>query len=320
MGYLNYLPKFEYTLGKFRGVVSDIFRRVAFTQKSRQNPQNYNEKIIESVYSPDRLASDELLNSEYYWQILMMNNIISENEFPESYEEYTQEVNDLKNGTSLSFERFFGSDPKIGDVMYSITAGNTVDFNSGGVVSKYDSILRKVDMKYVFGDGFSGAGASAALYGNDDSGNFTEKGKLEFQRKTTTADSVSYFFDSNNRETSPYLYPSGLEGGTFTDPLAITPENGSLLSTYLSGSNLPTGFFFRTELQDFSDENMQKRNIKIPSREIADKIATEAERLLREGIRSETNTITGLVQRVGATTSSTSSSVSSSGGGGSSSY
>jgi hypothetical protein len=143
---------------------------------------------------------------------------------------------------------------------------------------------------------------------------------LEFQRKTTTADSVSYFFDSNNRETSPYLYPSGLEGGTFTDPLAITPENGSLLSTYLSGSNLPTGFFFRTELQDFSDENMQKRNIKIPSREIADKIATEAERLLREGIRSETNTITGLVQRVGATTSSTSSSVSSSGGGGSSSY
>lgn len=318
MGYLNYLPKFEYTLASLKGTVTDIFRRIAFTQKSRSNPQNYNEKVIESIYSPDRIAADELLNAEYYWQVLMINNIVSEEEFPESYREYTNTVNDMSNGTALSFQNFFGSDPKIGDVMYSITAGNTIDFDSGGVVSEYDEILRKISMNYVFGDGFSGDGASAALYGYSDQGNFEEKGKLQFQRKTSIGNSVAYFYDSNNRETSPYLEPEGLSGGTFTDPLSATPESGTLLATYLAGSSLPTGFFLRTELQNFTEENMERRNLKIPPREIADKVALDAERLLRDGNRAETRTSSGAVQRVGATTTSTVSSTSS--GGGSSSY
>ena len=317
MGYLSYLPKIEYTLGKLTGTVSDLFRRVAFTQESRNDPANYNEKTIESIYSPDRLASDELVNSEYYWQILMINNIVSEDEYPESYKKYSDDIHNLKNGTSLLFQNFFGSDPKIGDVLYSITAGNTVDFNSGGVVSDYNSLLRKISMNYVFGDGFSGAGVSAALYGNNDSGDFSEKGKLKFDIKSPIADSPSYFFDANGVEVSPYLEPEGLEGGTFTDPLAVTPENGSLLSTFLAGSNLPTGFFYRSELQDFSDENLEKRNIKIPPRDIADRIANETERLMRDGIRSEVGIVTGIVQRVGSTTSTTST-TSSSGGGGSS--
>ena len=246
-----------------------------------------------------------------------MNNIISEDEFPEIYDEYSRKINDSKNGKALSFERFFGSNPKIGDIMYSITAGNTVGFEDGGVVSKYDPELRKIEMKFIFGDGFSGAGASAALYGENDAGTFIQKGKLQFQQKSTISDSVSYFFDSNGREVNPYLYPSGLEGGTFTDPLAVTPENGSLLSTYLTGTNLPSGFFIKTELQDYSDENLEKRILKIPPREVADRIAAEAERLLREGVRSETGTVSGFVQRVGSTTTSTTSSTSSSGGGGS---
>lgn len=318
MGYLNYLPKFEYTIGKLKGTVTDIFRRVAFTQDTRSNPENYNEKVVQDIFEPDNLSLRELNNSEYYWQILMINNIVSEDEFPELYQEYSRTVNGKKNGESLSFERFFGSEPKIGDVMYSITAGNTVGFESGGVVSKYDSELRKIEMNYIFGNGFGEAGASAALYGENDAGTFIQKDKVQFQQKTTIADSVSYFFDSNGREVNPYLYPSGLEGGTFTDPLAVTPENGSLLSTYLSGTNLPSGYFFRTELQDFSDKNLEKRNLKIPPRDVADRIAAEAERLLREGVRSETGTISGLVQRVGSTTTSTTSSTSSSGGGGSS--
>ena len=47
-----------------------------------------------------------------------------------------------------------------------------------------------IEMKYLFGDGFSGPGASAALYGENDSGTFVQKGKLQFQQKSTIADSV----------------------------------------------------------------------------------------------------------------------------------
>ena len=83
MGYLNYLPKFKYTLAKITTNVSDVFRRVAFTQKSRKNPQNYSEYTSQGIETPNNLAGSKLNNQNYYWQILMMNNIVSEEEYPQ---------------------------------------------------------------------------------------------------------------------------------------------------------------------------------------------------------------------------------------------
>ena len=296
MGYLNYLPKFEYTLASLKGTVADIFRRVSFTQESRSNPQNYSEYLTEGIESPDRLSEQKLDNPEYYWQILMMNNFISEDDFPDSYREYSSHVNTLKGGTSLLFEEFFPVTPLVGDVCYEVESGGTVNFDNGGVVSEYDALLRKISMEYVFGNGFGTTGA--ALYGYDDSGNFVEKGKKEIKKNVTIADSVSYFYDTNNRETSPYLFPDG-DGGTFSDPLATTPAENSLLYNYLNDIST-SGFFVRSELQDYQDEQLEKRNIKIPPRSIADSVATEAQRLLREGTQGETTSLVG-IRRVGST-------------------
>lgn len=299
MGYLNYLPKFDYTLSGIRTQVADIFRRVAFTQESRSNPQNFSEYVSEGIETLDKLAGSFLRNDEYYWQIAMMNNYVSEDEVPDSYREYSSNINALQNGTSLFFEEFFPSSPYVGDVAYSIIDGDTIDFTSGGVVSEYDSLLRKVSMEYVFGSGFAGA-AAAALYGYDNAGNFVEKGKKQIKLNTTIANGIAYFYDTNNRETSPYLIPDG-DGGTFSDPLATTPETNSLLYLYIEGSSLPTGFFAKTELQNYRDEDLRKRNIKIPPREIADFVARDAQVLLKDGIRGETTVIQGLT-RTGSTT------------------
>jgi hypothetical protein len=299
MGYLNYLPKFDYTLAGVRTTVADIFRRVAFTQKSRSNPQNYSEHVSEGVETLDQLARNFLNNDEYYWQIAMINNYVSEDEAPDSYREYSSTVNALQGGTSLFFEGFFPSKPYVGDVAYSVTDGDTVNFNSGGVISEYDSLLRKISMEYVFGIGFGDAGTTAAIYGYDDSGSFVEKGKKKIKIKSAISDSAAYFYDSNNRETSPYLIPDG-EGGTFTDPLSATPESGTILHSYITGS-LPTGFFVKTELQDYRESDLRRRNIKVPPREIADFVSRDAQILLKDGVRGQTTTIQGLT-RTGSTT------------------
>ena len=322
MGYLNYLPKFKYTLAKLTGNVSDIFRRVAFTQKSRSNPQNYSEFVSEGVKTPDQLSSEKLNNPNYYWQILMMNNIISENDFPVNYDEYSRKVNSLKDGTSLLFYEFFGSTPKAGDLVFAAsTGGNTIDFASGGIISKYDSVLRKINMEYVFGDGFGEAGTTAAVFGVNENNELSQRGIKKIQLKTTIDNSVSYFFDDNDRETSPYFIPTGFTGGSFSNPLAVTPGEGSLLQTYMNGSPLPTGYFYRSELQDYNSEQLEKRNINIPSIQLGDQIEQEAERLLREGVQEEVSTVRSSgITRVGASSTGTvggSSTPSGSNGGGS---
>tara|TARA_Y100000385_G_scaffold289400_2_gene358716 strand:- start:1460 stop:2422 length:963 start_codon:yes stop_codon:yes gene_type:complete len=320
MGYLNYLPKFKYSLAKLTGNVSDIFRRVAFTQKSRNNPQNYSTFTTEGILSPDRISDSELRSSEYYWQVLMMNNIVGESEFPDTYREYSKNITELQNGTSLYFYEFFGSEPKTGHVVFAATLGNTLDFNSGGIIDSYDSVTRKINMRYIFGEGFEGA-ATAGVYSGYGSGQATEIGKQKIIKQDILADSVSYFYDQNDRETSPYLIPEGLTGGTFANPLGITPANGTLLSEYMQGNPLVTGFYYRSEIQDYRSTQLDKRTIKLPPQELADNIDRDTERLLREGNQKDSSDISGL-SRIGASTTSTTSSTSSSsgGGGGGSSY
>lgn len=308
MGYLDYLPKFTYTLKNLSGTVSDIFRRVAFTQKTRENPANYNTKVVEGVFRPEQVAKNELLSSEYYWQIMLMNNIVSKDEYPDSQRAYSNKIREMEGGTSLSFAQFFGSTPRNGDVMYSITAGNTVDFESGGVVSNYNSELRKIDMNYVFGDGFSGDGASAALYGLDDGGDFIEKGKLQFKRKLSIAGSVSYFYDANERETTPYyIPPAGTNtGGTFTSPLDTTPATGTLLDLFLNDTALPTGYFIRTEIQNYREDDLRKRNLKIPPQITTDLVDRETRRLLKEGQTEEISTVSSFeIRSVGSSSTTT---------------
>ena len=314
MGYLNYLPKFKYSLAKLTGNVSDIFRRVAFTQKSRNNPQNYSTFTTEGIASPDRISDSELRSSEYYWQILMMNNIVSEDEFPDTYREYSKTTDELQNGKALYFYEFFGSKPKAGNIVFAATLGNTLDFSSGGIIDTYDSITRKLNMKYIFGNGFEGA-ATAGIYGGYGSGEIVEIGKQEIIRQESMADSVAYFYDQNDRETSPYLIPKGLTGGTFENPLGVTPGADTLLSEYMQGKPLPSGFYYKSELQNYRDIDLEKRNIKLPPQELADTIDQDTERLVREGNQKYTSDVSGL-SRVGASTTRTTSSSSSSGGGG----
>lgn len=307
MGYLSYLPKFTYTLAKLSGTVSDIFRRVAFTQKSRNDPKNYSEYLSEGILTPDRLSNLKLNNPNYYWQILMINNIVNEKEFADSYRDYTTTIDSLINGQGLFFDKFFGSSIRSGDVAYLCLEGNTADFTQGGVISEYDLSLRKISMKHMVGGGFPvpADGVTAAIYGYDDGGSFILKGNQTIIKSSELSNCPVYFYDGNDRETSPYLAPSGMAGGTFTDPLSITVGNDTLLKNYMDGTSLPAGFFFRSEIQDYRNDQLELRNLKIPPIALADQIDQEAQRLITQGIQKEIGTVSSTLTRLGSSTTTT---------------
>ena len=303
MGYLDFLPRFKYTFGTRSIEMSDIFRRIAYSQDTRSNPSNYAEFTMENIDTPDRLASDILNSSNYYWQVLMMNNIISPSELPDDYKVYSTTVNDLENGKSFMFEEFFSFTPSSGDVVFYITEGDTSDTAEGGIIYKYDSNLRKIELKYTFLTA-EVAGATVAIYGFNDTEEFVEKGRQKIKKESSLSSSVSYFTDGN-RVSSPYFKPSGTTGGTMGNPEGITPGSETLLANYLDGTSLSLGYYVRTILQDYHDKDIEKRNIKTPPLDMAFVTNKNAELLLRNGHQGEEVTETGIVVLGASTTSTT---------------
>ena len=88
--YLKNLPKFDYNFnegddGEVRLQVTDLFRRVAFTEETRKDARNFIEYIVEDGETPDDVAFKIYGDSNWFWVVLLSNNIVDvEEEWPMS--------------------------------------------------------------------------------------------------------------------------------------------------------------------------------------------------------------------------------------------
>jgi len=87
--YLKNLPKFDYNFnkgdGEIRLQVTDLFRRVAFTEETRNDMRNFIEYVIEDGETPDDVAFKIYGDSRWFWVVLLSNNIVNvEKEWPMS--------------------------------------------------------------------------------------------------------------------------------------------------------------------------------------------------------------------------------------------
>ena len=118
--YLKNLPKFDYNFnggddGEVRLRVTDLFRRVAFTEETRKDMRNFIEYIVEDGERPDDVAFKIYGDPKWFWLVLLSNNIVDvENEWPMSqskvqrrfendgffkgYSIFTEEVRDFRKG------------------------------------------------------------------------------------------------------------------------------------------------------------------------------------------------------------------------------
>ena len=78
------------------------------------------------------------------------------------------------------------------------------------------------------------------------------------------------------------------------------------LDLFLNDTALPTGYFIRTEIQNYREDDLRKRNLKIPPQITTDLVDRETRRLLKEGQTEEISTVSSFeIRSVGSSSTTT---------------
>lgn len=156
--YFNKFPKIQYDFPNLVGLeVQDIFRRIQFTENSKNDLRNFEDYFVTEGETPDQVADKFYGDSRFWWLVLLCNNIIDvENEWPKSM----NEIDNLFSGflTGNSYYLFEGLDVREGDVLVkrdtvsiadTLTHGGTagIDIDIYGIIDSYDPLLRRIDVK-----------------------------------------------------------------------------------------------------------------------------------------------------------------------------
>ena len=157
MSYFKKLPKTEYTFnyttedGISKSIdlqMSDIFRKVAFTKKSKNDPDNYENFIVTMGEKPEDLAHKFYGDANLWWIILLFNDVID----PFNGWIYTpSEINDKFDNFYKGSSYFFMEqvDAAQGDLLIKRDTKQEggVDINSYGIISEYDAMTHRVDIR-----------------------------------------------------------------------------------------------------------------------------------------------------------------------------
>jgi|19_taG_2_1085344.scaffolds.fasta_scaffold14599_2 hypothetical protein len=138
--------------------VVDIFRSVVLSQKTLNNPSNFNYHAIDEGDTPERIAAEIYNDSFLWWVVLLTNGIIDkEREWPKNSAEINRIFDEFLDGNSYFIME--NVNIKKDDVIIKRSAdgvgcdpalsgcSGSVNIDVFGVVNNYDSHLHKIDVK-----------------------------------------------------------------------------------------------------------------------------------------------------------------------------
>lgn len=289
MTYLKYLPKMNYTLGNRNIEVSDIFRRVAFSQETRENPQNWKTINANSTQTVDGVALEQYNDPSAYWQIMMMNNICTRSEAPPSYIEVqkTQEAYDQKMSFYL---------PNVNSENRPVTGDYFALFDPSSQIIQYQQVERYDSVnRVVFCTNrniYNWSSSTSVLHARK-----TQNGSAPVRtvnvHKVGSFGNGLYGFYTRDGDISPYYVPSS---NTFISPTTedITNTN-CLLDLFIRNESLTEGYFAKTVSQQYNETITEKRNLKVPPVDFVSDITSNTEELLKNGNVGGEKTIRGIV-------------------------
>jgi len=284
MSYFKKLPKTSYT---FRYVtddgvkpksisvtlpVVDIFRKVAFTKESKDNPNNYETFTITKGEKPEDIADFTYGDANLWWIILLFNDVIDPfNEWVYTPSQINDKFDDFYKGSSYFFMEQVDAVP--GDILIkrdsSIEGG--IDIDAFGVISDYDALSHRIDVRGDESTGKISAEDEVYIFRKTQDGNYSSIGKFgttgcfpSFAGNTFCNEFAgpSSGVDSNGQFDGNFAVPHcATAGGTFgivmkkTDildsPVEFSDSLGNPVSFYsgitgiASGENIPFGDFYR---------------------------------------------------------------------------
>ena len=179
MMYFDKLPKITYNfLGSGDVQVVDIFRRVNFTQRTLEDPNNFEKYTIIEGERPEDIAYKIYGDEDLWWVVMLTNNIIN---YANDWSKTQRELSNLfeKFLSGRSFHLFEDLDIKKDDVVVrrDVEGGTaSLDMDNYGVVDSHDRLLHKTDVKkikgtisdgdevYIFRRGYTASGPSGSYY------------------------------------------------------------------------------------------------------------------------------------------------------------
>ena len=217
--YFENFPKLTYTFSEKIYELSDIFRRVAFSQTSLNNRFIFNDyymvdgETLESV--ADKIYGDSTLS----WILLLANNITTQFDIPQRSEKLENYLNNKYPGKILYFSQYL-KNIQPGDflaqvtvVSEQITSTSTTNY---AVIKDYDPVFRYITVNSIYGS--LSVGTNVGFYrkvGNSyqnitfdvietENGDIEEKGYASILKISNEKDASVNFISSTGNYLSPY--------------------------------------------------------------------------------------------------------------------
>ena len=271
--------------------VKDIIRRVIFSDESYLNLSNYDYYTVKDTDTPDSIARDFYDNPDYHWIIILYNNAFDPfYTFPLSQQNLDDYINKKYEGSALFITRTdsFRDDPfydenlswEVADVITT----STFDEQGAEVFANEETFARikAIDTQL------------SKLQLDKQKGIFKANDRLSRRRdvvdtlraKVVRVDdgrfAVHHFEDSDGNVLNPLATPPDADGvqlpvGTERSTGGPVSFGESILSNYLQGSSL-----YVVTNQDYEEKvNNNKRQIRIPRKQVVDQIFKEYKDIIR---------------------------------------
>jgi hypothetical protein len=271
--------------------VKDIIRRVIFSDESYLNLSNYDYYTVKDTDTPDSISRDFYDNPDYHWIIILYNNAFDPfYTFPLSQQNLDDYINKKYEGSALFITRTdsFRDDPfydenlswEVADVITT----STFDEQGAEVFANEETFARikAIDTQL------------SKLQLDKQKGIFKANDRLSRRRdvvdtlraKVVRVDdgrfAVHHFEDSDGNVLNPLATPPDADGvqlpvGTERSTGGPVSFGESILSNYLQGSSL-----YVVTNQDYEEKvNNNKRQIRIPRKQVVDQIFKEYKDIIR---------------------------------------
>lgn len=153
MKYFSNIPSIDYLYpnGKiFESRV--IFIRPDIILSGNINP-NTNKYIIQDGKSPDKISKEIYQNSDYFWSLLLTNNIIDfYKEWPVLYSAWEEELHKVNSEFTIYSKYIIPL--QVGDLVCKYLPEQEINFDvtNYGVITKFDSFYRTFDVNIIAGE------------------------------------------------------------------------------------------------------------------------------------------------------------------------
>jgi hypothetical protein len=271
--------------------VKDIIRRVIFSDESYLNLSNYDYYTVKDTDTPDSISRDFYDNPDYHWIIILYNNAFDPfYTFPLSQQNLDDYINKKYEGSALFITR---TDSNRNDPFYDenlswevadVITTSTFDEQGAEVFANEETFARikAIDTQL------------SKLQLDKQKGIFKANDRLSRRRdvvdtlraKVVRVDdgrfAVHHFEDSDGNVLNPLATPPDADGvqlpvGTERSTGGPVSFGESILSNYLQGSSL-----YVVTNQDYEEKvNNNKRQIRIPRKQVVDQIFKEYKDIIR---------------------------------------